>query len=101
MMAGVVAAGTNVTVQAADNAIPAEEDSRDRVVDSEYDDEVGIASVAYREGGERAGLALLLVFDRRGWAFFISSFEIRLFIAQLLDKLLGVVSYHLPSSLKT
>ena len=100
-MAGVVAAGTNVTVQAADNAIPAEEDSRDRVVDSEYDDEVGIASVAYLEGGERAALALLVVFDRRGWAFFSSSFEIRLFIAQLLDKLLGVVSYHLPSSLKT
>ena len=78
MMAGVVAAGTNVvTVQAADNAIPAGEDSRDRVVDSEYDDEVGIASVAYLEGGERAALALLVVFDRRGWAFFRSSSEIR------------------------
>lgn len=77
MMAQVAAAGTNGSVPSVDDAIPAGEDNHDRVVGSEYDDEVDIVSVAYREEEEMAELLALLVAVRRGLTFLFLVMKIR------------------------
>ena len=77
MMAQAAAAGTNGSVPSVDDAIPAGEDNRDRVVGSEYDDEVDIVSVAYREEEEMAELLALLVAVRRGLTFLFLVMKIR------------------------